>query len=231
MKEDVHSGHRDRLRNKFLIHGIDIFEPHEIIELILFYAIPRKDTNKLAHNLLKQFGSISAMLESPISVLKTISGLSDKGACFVKLLLELVRIYSEEKEVIPAVNPTREHFSDKLSKKFIGRREEVVAMILLDSKKRILYEGIVNTGTFNSVEIHIRKIIELIVVFDAAGILIAHNHPSGIAMPSREDICTTKKLISIFDAMNIELIDHIIVADDDYISLRDCRELCLFEEY
>ncbi len=230
MKESLHDGHRDRLRKKFLSNGIEALAEHEIVEMLLFYAIPRKNTNELAHVLLDQFGSIPNILETSFNSLKSVPGLGENGACFIKFILNLIRVYSEEKEIVPKNNfETRKNLAKKLSKKFLGRTDEIIAIMLIDVKKKILHTCIINQGTFNKVELNIRKIIELVVVFNAAGILIAHNHPSGIAIPSREDIQTTQKLQSIFDTMNVEFIDHIIVADNDYISLRDCKINGLFE--
>ena len=224
MNKSLHDGHRERLRKKFLTNGIESFAEHEIIEMLLFYVIPRKNTNELAHVLLNQFGSISNILETPFNSLKSVQGLGENGACFIKFILNLIRIYSEEKENMPKNNSvTRKNLAKILSKKFLGRTDEIIAIMLIDAKKQILHTCIINQGSFNKVELNIRKIIELVVVFNAVGILIAHNHPSGVAIPSREDIQTTQKLQSIFNTMNIEFIDHIIVADSDYISLKDCN--------
>ena len=228
MGEEIHAGHRDRLRKRFLMHGIDVFEEHEILELLLFYVIPRKNTNVIAHKLLNEFGSIPGIMEAPFSSLKIVEGIGENVACFIKLILTMVRVYMERKETGQGKRPSMENLTDKLSRKFLGRQEEMIAIILLDAKCKILYEGIVSKGTFNRVELHVRKIVELIVLFDAALILIGHNHPSGVATPSQEDIVTTKKLEYLFRTMNIKLIDHIIVADGDYVSLRECEITGLF---
>lgn len=229
MAEEIHAGHRDRLRKKFMLHGIDVFEEHEIVELLLFYVIPRRNTNALAHALLTKYGSIPGIMEAPLSSLKVIEGMGEHVACFIKLVLTMVRVYMERKETGQGFHPTRENFTDKLSRSFLGRDEETIGVMLLDAKRKILYEGIVSKGTFNRVELHVRKIVELVVLFDAAAIILGHNHPSGIATPSQEDINATKKLRFLFGTMNIELIDHIIVADGDYISLRECSIHGLFD--
>ena len=97
--------------------------------------------------------------------------------------------------------------------------------MLLDAKGKIIYEGVISKGSVNSVDIYLRKIIELITLYNASSILIAHNHPSGIAVPSKEDILTTNKLANIFKSMNVNFLDHIIVADHDFVSLRECDVL------
>lgn len=221
--ECVHSKHRERVKKKFMLHGFDIFENHEILELILFYAIPRKDTNQIAHNLINKFGSIDAVFDAPFSALKDVEGIGKESACFIKILLNFVRVYMENKKFSSNNSKSREELNDRLFLKFIGRSDEVIAIILTDAKNKILYEGVVSYGSCNSVEIHIKKIVELIVLYNASGIIFAHNHPSGLAVPSTEDLNTTKHLQQLFNTMNVSFIDHIIVADDDYISLKDCN--------
>lgn len=223
-KENLHASHRKRIKDKYKLHGLDVFEQHEILELALFYVIPRRDTNSIAHSLLEKFGSLHQVLDAPFSVLKEVDGVGEEVACFIKILVDIVRVYMEDKRSNNKNGfKTRDDLNDKLSLKFIGRNAEIVAIMLLDAKRKIVYEGIVNEGSHNSIDIYVRKIIELIVLYNAAGIILAHNHPSGIAVPSRQDIVTTKRLKTLFDNMNVTFIDHIIVADDDYVSLRDSK--------
>lgn len=222
-KHLIHSKHRERIKKKFILHGFDVFENHEILELILFYAIPRKDTNPIAHELIDKFGSIDAVFDAPFSALKEVNGIGKEAACFIKVLLNFIRIYMENKNFSTNQLKSREELNDRLFLKFIGRADEVVAIILTDARNKIVYEGIVSYGSCNSVEIHIRKIVELIVLYNASGIIFAHNHPSGLAVPSTEDLETTKHLQQLFETMNISFIDHIIVAEDDYVSIKDCN--------
>ncbi len=226
---NVHANHRQRVKEKYRKYGIDTFYDHEILEMILFYCIPRKDTNKLAHQLLSHFGSIQDVMNAPYSALKNFEGAGNETACFIKFLVDIVRVYMQHKKSLKNTFRSREELNDRLSLKFIGRSNEAIAIILVDSKNKIVFEGIVNQGSHNNVDIYLRKIIELIVIYNAAGIVFAHNHPSGLALPSKQDIITTKKLKNIFDNMNITFIDHIIVADDDYISFVDCKIPAIFD--
>ena len=216
----MHTGHRERLKRKFLKYGLDGFEPHEALELLLFWAIPRKDTNELAHKLINKFGSITAVLDAPIKILKETEGIGESSAIFLKLIPQIARIYQEDKHMVNKKAPSLEECYDKLVSKFIGRTEETVAVMLFDSKGKIVYDGIINKGSVNAVEIYSRKIIELLSAYSATSIIIAHNHPSGIALPSREDIRSTDKLKIIFENMSVSFIDHIIVADGDFVSMR-----------
>ena len=227
---NLHENHRQRVKSKYKLHGLDIFDEHEVLEMALFYVVPRRDTNELAHRLLNRFGSIHQIMDAPMTALCEVEGIGEETACYIKFLVDLVRIYMADKKSVKNTFRSREELNDRLSLKFIGRSNEIVAIILVDAKKRIIYEGMVNEGSHNNVDIYLRRIIELIVLYNASGIVFAHNHPSGLALPSKDDIMTTKKLKRIFDNMNISFIDHIIVADDDYVSLYDCHLPGLFDE-
>ena len=217
----MHEGHRSRLKKKFLLNDMDYFEDHEALELILFYAIPRKNTNDIAHNLLKKFGSVDQILDAPIKILQEVEGVGESAAILIKSISSILRIYLERKYSGSENYLSLKDLSDKLMLKFTSRLEEVVAIALVDAKGKLIYDGIVNKGSVSAVEIYARKIIELIVLYNASGVMLAHNHPSGFALPSSDDIETTKKLSDILKSMKVELLDHIIVADGDYISLRE----------
>ena len=217
----MHEGHRSRLKKKFLLNDMDYFEDHEALELILFDAIPRKNTNDVAHNLLKKFGSVDQILDAPIKILQEVEGVGESAAILIKSISSIIRIYLERKYSGSENYLSLKDLSDKLMLKFTSRLEEVVAIALVDAKGKLIYDGIVNKGSVSAVEIYARKIIELIVLYNASGVMLAHNHPSGFALPSSDDIETTKKLSDILKSMKVELLDHIIVADGDYISLRE----------
>lgn len=225
----MHEGHRERLKRKFLADGIDKFERHEILELALFWAIPRRNTNDIAHKLIKKFGSLSAVFDAPLPMLKEIDGIGESAAVFLKLIPHLCREYTIDKNSSNEKNLNIEDACDKLVLKFIGRTEEVVALMLFDAKGKIVYEGVINKGTVNAVDLYARRIIELIVNYSACSAILAHNHPSGFATPSKSDINSTKKINQILLGMKVHFLDHLIVAEDDYISLRACNIDGLFE--
>lgn len=216
----IHDGHRERLRKKFLSSGIDSFEDHEILELVLFYIIPRKNTNQIAHALLRDFGSISAIFDAPISRLKEADGIGEKTAVFIKLIGNLSRLYFEKKYNSTDQVLSAQEINYRMIRKFIGRNEEALAMMLFDAKGKVVFEGIVNQGSINGVELYIRKMIELVTLYNASSMVIAHNHPSGVALPSCDDVASTEKIYNLFSIMQVKVLDHIIVADNDCVSLR-----------
>lgn len=217
----MHEGHRSRLKKKFLLNDMDYFEDHEALELILFYAIPRKNTNEVAHNLLKKFGSLDKILDAPIKILQEVEGVGESAAILIKSISSVIRIYLERKYSDSNNCLPLPKLNDRLMLKFTSRTEEMIAVALLDAKGKLIYDGIVAKGSVNSVDIYVRKIIELIVLYNASSLIMAHNHPSGLALPSESDVESTKRLNVIFKIMNVKFLDHIIVADGDYVSLKE----------
>ena len=214
-----HTGHRKRLKKKFIENGFDIFEPHEALVMYLFYAIPRKDTNPLAHRLLDRYLTIGGVCDAPIDELQKEFGLSESAAVFLKMLPEMSRLYTESKLSDDYVIDY-ETLGDVFKTKFIGRTNEAVALMLGDAKGKMIYFDIVSKGSLNSASMPIRKIVDLSLRHNAKTAFIAHNHPSGSALPSREDIDTTQTIFETLDSIDVELVDHFIVTDDDYVSLR-----------
>lgn len=213
-----HSGHRDRLRKKFISNGFDGFENHEVLELMLYYAIPRKDTNPIAHKLLDLFGSVSAVLDAPLDTLID-AGLSYNAAVYLRTFPEISRIYLDDKHNNDKKVVTEENLGDIILPKFIGRDYEAVLLLLLDAKYKEVFCGIISKGSVNACEVYVRKIIETSVLYNAKFAVLAHNHPSGVALPSGQDLETTKKVSEALKLIMVTLIDHVIVADNDYVSL------------
>lgn len=214
-----HAGHRKRLRRKFIENGLDIFEPHQALEFYLFYAIPRKDTNPLAHRLLDRYQTISGVCDAPIDELQNDFGLSENAATLLKLLPEMIRLYYESK--IPdncAISD--DTIGDIIKTKFIGRTSEVAVLVLGDAKGKMVFYDVVSKGSINSTDMPVRKIVELAIRHNAKIAYIAHNHPSGNALPSSDDIKTTRLISQTLRSVGVSLMDHFIIADNDYISLR-----------
>jgi DNA repair protein RadC len=219
----LHEGHRTRLKERFLRDGLDNFEKHEVLEILLYYVIPRKNTNDIAHRLLDAFGSLSSVFDAPIEALSKIEGVGRNSATLIKLLPELSRRYLDDKYNSQSKIITNEIAGQIFVNKFIGRINEHVILMLLDSKRKLLFCGVVSEGTVNAADIYVKKIVELALRYNASTAIVSHNHPSGIAMPSKEDILTTIEIKKTLDFVNIKLIDHIIVADNDYVSLADSK--------
>ena len=167
-ERSVHQGHRERVKQRFLKHNLDVFEEHQILELLLFYGLPRADTNPIAHELLDRFGTISGVCDAPIEELTRTKGITQNVAILLKLIPQLSRHYintqTSDKERIYDTNSAMRIISPQ----FIGRKNEMVVLVLMDSKNRVLYCGVVTEGNVNTVPLYIRKIITLAATYNAA---------------------------------------------------------------
>lgn len=217
-KKNVHEGHRERMRNKYVNKGIEVFEQHEILEMLLFYAIPRKNTNDIAHRLLEACGSLSAVFDAPIDILMQ-QGLSYNAAVLLHMIPDLSRAYRSDKFDNEEKIITDENIGKKMVHLFAGKNEECVYAFFLDAKGKEKYSGIISKGDASSAPLFSKDIVSIAARCKAVTVIIAHNHPSGVAFPSRADLEATADIADALDTIGIHLADHIIVADRDYISL------------
>ena len=217
--ETAHKGHRERLKQRFLVEGLDNFTDIQVLELLLFYAIPRSDTNPIAHALLDHFGSLARVLEADVEELKKVRGIKDHAATLLALVIDLCRYYqvncAQETEILA----TLEECGKYMVPRFFGRTRETVFLLCLDAKCKVLCCKEIGEGSVNAASISIRKVVETALAANATTVVLAHNHPSGIAVPSTEDVQTTRRLAAALQAVEIHLADHIVVADGDYVSM------------
>lgn len=223
-QDNTHEGHRARMRNRYLQSGFDDFQDHEILEMILYNCYRRRNTNDIAHKLLNHFGSLSAVFEAPLDRLMAV-GISESVAVTLKMIPDICRVYYDDRNNSSKKILSLDDLGAYFAHKFIGRSDESVYLLLLDSKFKEVFCGLVATGTSITSDVPVRKIVDLALRYNATLAVVSHNHPSGIALPSKADLNVTEVLYRTLDAVGVRLIDHIIVADDDYVSLRD-SELC-----
>lgn len=217
-EKHTHDGHRKRMREKYLEHGIESFKEHEALELFLFYGVPYKNTNPLAHKLLDDFGSLSAIFDAPPSLLREY-GLSDHLITHIKLMPDMARLYFIDKTDNPSKAVDMGRLCNYFQPLFFGKTEEVMRLLLLDKKGKMIYSGVISKGSINSTDVSIRKICELALYYNAKFAGIAHNHTSGLAKPSPNDIDCTNKVFVALQLIGVRLLDHVIVADDDSVSM------------
>lgn len=219
----IHAGHRQRLRERFVNEGLDHFEEVQVLELLLFHCIPRQDTNPIAHGLLNRFGSLPAVLEAPISELMKVDGVGEQTAIFLSLVLATDRYYRVKRKEKPRFLHTVKEYGEFLQEHFSGRRNEMVYLLCLDAKCKVISCKQVGEGSVNSAAVPIRRIVEMALADNATTVILAHNHPSGMAIPSEEDIYTTHRLALALNSVDIVLLDHVVVADDDFVSMAQSR--------
>ena len=219
-KENVHKNHRNRLRQKFIENDIEALQPHEVLELLLFYAYRQRDTNEIAHNLLKKFGSLSGVFEADINSLQEVEDVGYNTAVFLKLQGNIQRYYMKEKfSKMRNLQITPQNIGEYARHLFYGYTDEVFYLISLNSNCEVISADIISKGTVNSSVVYSREVVKKALETKAVFVILAHNHPNGVLAPSEGDVKTTKVLAEALNFINVKLIDHVIVARGEYISL------------
>lgn len=221
---NLHNGHRQRVFDRFKKEGIENFSPHNILEMVLFYSIPRMDTNEIAHRLIDRFGSVAGVFDAPESELIKVEGVGERSVALLKMFPQIARYYMTEKTVEKVINSSKEA-GEYLLPRYIGRTVETVMIICLDSKNKIISTQVVHEGNVNTAEISIQAIASVALACNATSVIVSHNHPGGIPLPSKDDLKTTENLCKTLSALNIKMLDHIIIADDDFVSLAESGRL------
>ncbi len=214
-------GHRDRMRQRFREHGLDNFSDRDVLELLLFYVIPRRDVRPVARALLEAFGSLYGVFEAPADALAQVNGVGEHAATLLHLFPQISRRYLISRSSDLVFLPDSEKAGEFLVPRLLFEREEVVLLACLDSKSRLLGCTELSRGETVGASISIRRIVEIALARNASKIILAHNHTSGIAVPSREDVDTTKQIQEALRLVSIQLADHLVVADSDFVSMRD----------
>ena len=223
----VHDGHRERLRKSFLEHGLQSMHDINALELLLFYAIPRRDTNEIAHHLLERFENLDGVFSATVEELCEVDGVGENAAALIALVPEIMKKSRLSKTREIKQIRSSDDAGAYLLPWFMNEKDEVVYLLCLDAKRAVICCAEVGRGVVNSVDANIRRIVEKALKVRACSVIIAHNHPDGLALPSREDDIFTRALYNALETVGIRLEDHIIVADEDYISIADTGMLYL----
>lgn len=215
----LHDGHRERMKRRFLRHGLASFDDHNVLELLLFYAIPRQDTNVLAHRLIDAFGTLDCVFEADAESLMAVEGIGENTAALIRLVPEAAKRYLMVKNEVGQVLTDAESAGRFFLPRFINCRNETVYLACLDAKMKVLDCRPMSSGSVNSTHIEVRSIAQMALLQNASAVILAHNHTSGIALPSKEDEIATIQVQQALKPLGVELLDHIIVAGDDFVSL------------
>lgn len=220
-----HSGHRARVKARFLREGLDAFEDHNALELLLFYAVPQRDTNELAHKLISSFGSFSAVFDAPVESLMQVGGIKENAAVLIKLMPALYGKYAQNKQSAGTLFlKSAQAAGEYLVPQFAGQSAERFLAICMNHKCKVLKTVVISDGTANSTALRSRQLAEAVIHTGATNVILAHNHPEGVAAPSMQDVDATRYLFSMLGNLGVKLNDHIIVAGDDWFSMATSKK-------
>ena len=214
-----HEGHRQRMKDRYLASGLESFQNHEVLELLLFYGVPYRDTNELAHRLIDTFGGFANVLEADYADLVAQPGISGHTAVLLRLIRDVCRRYEAEIGGQVTQLCTTGDYIRHITPWFLGERKESVVMLSMDNKRKLLNCTRIFEGSVNSAQFSMRQAVQQALRDNATAVVLAHNHPNGFAIPSEADLNTTRRFAQILRAMDILLVDHLIIAENDCVSM------------
>ena len=215
LSKDLHEKHRQRMKQSFRDAGLQGFQPHNVLEMMLFYSLPRCNTNETAHLLLNEFGSIAGVLDAPFEALTNVEGIGTESATFIKFLPELFRAYEESKFAEKPCLDSSEAAKKYLASYFKTATAEKLVILYLDAKFRLIKDVEISQGNENMVYTDLTMIVKSSLMLNAKGVIIAHNHISGFATPSNEDKEMTENLAKMLAPVGVSLCDHLLFAGKD----------------
>lgn len=225
----THDKHRQRLRERFL-NSPDSFEDHELLELILFYSIPRKNTNETAHRLIERFGSVRGILDASIDALVEVDDIGMNTALYIKAIAKLVSKYSISEQKSDGILKSPAALSTFLKNLFIGTQNEISYILLFDNSKRLITCEKIGEGFSMEHTLSLRKAVLSALTSNATSAILVHNHPNGKAFPSGDDIHATNKAKMLLEALGVILMEHFIVADNECRPIINTQRADIFNE-
>lgn len=206
------------MKKRFAEHGFQGMEQHEIVELLLYYAIPRKDTNPLAHRLIDRYGSLSKVCDAPFELLCEDFGLTESAALLLKMVPELAKAYTVSRQNLHYIDNRR--VVELFRPQFFGATVEKLAIALTDAEDNLLLCDVIFEGSVSVSQVPMRKIAGLALRHNAKYVYLAHNHPSGLCVPSRQDLEATHLISQTLTGIGVMLVDHLVFTADKYFSIR-----------
>ena len=223
-KNNLNTGHRKRLRERFLTRGGDSLQKYEKLELLLTYAIPRRDVKPITKTLLNKFDTLQNLMNASVEEITSVSGISENSAALIMLVKELCNTYLEEKLPDRPILDCAQTIVNFARMKIGGAPKETYMMIFLNSRNQMINYQCFPYGTSDRTTVYLRELVELCIRNKAVSVVMIHNHPSGLCMPSAEDLNITLRISRTFSSLGIKLYDHIIVSADSYHSMREKEE-------
>ena len=220
-KKAIHTGHRGRVKEEFLTRGVEGWPDHRIVELLLFYAIPQGDVNPLAHELVDRFGSLEGVLDALPEELMKVKGMGEHSVTLLKLIPAVTGRYLEGRTGPGTIIHTAAEAGHVLAPYFYGVRNEMVYVLCLDAKEKLLGVKKISEGNNTNSDVTIRRVAEECLALRASFCYLAHNHVSDIALPSPADMNTTSVIRAALEPLGVHLVDHLVFSDGDLVSIRE----------
>ncbi|MBU0516341.1 MAG: DNA repair protein RadC [Proteobacteria bacterium] len=224
------AGHRGRLRDKFLAFGLEKFTDEEVLELLLTLATPRQDCKQQARALMKNFGNLRRVFEADREELARIKGIGPKNALGIKLIHQVARRYLRERLIHGEALSSSSQAFEFLNLTMRDLKREVFRVIFLTNKNRVITTEDVFSGTLTRSAVYPREVVSRALHHGAAKLIIAHNHPAGDPRPSADDLNLTRQLVMACGTVDIGVMDHLIIGDNQYYSLADQGHLKNFRQ-
>ncbi|HOU09469.1 MAG TPA: DNA repair protein RadC [Clostridiales bacterium] len=219
--KNPHEYHRERMRLRYIEEmGFDSFEDHQVLEMLLFHAVPRRDTNALAHALIGKYGSLAGVFEADPLEMAKVKGMTKNAAVLVTMLPDLMKRYQLSKYADKPVLGSVEEAGEYVKAQLCGKDNENFFAICVNAQNKVINAVKINEGTVCEVAVYPQKVAEAALRFKARSIILAHNHPGGSLTPSQEDIELTRSIEAALRAVGVKLNDHIISAGDQFVSLK-----------
>ena len=216
MQEHNHGGHRKRMKTRFLNEGLDSFAEHEVLEILLFHSVPQRNTNDIAHSLIERFGSLEGVFEADYNDLIQIPYVKESSALLIKLVAAITRRAAIDKEKDVIYFDTVEKIGRYLRALYVSIPCERVYMMMFDNSMRLIDCVHIVDGAVNCASVTTRVMLEKALTRHAANVVVAHNHPNGLAIPSNEDIEISNTLDRVFDLAGVNMLEHIVVAGNKF---------------
>ncbi len=227
-KDNVHEGHRQRMRERFIAEGFNGFSQHQILEMLLFYACPRIDTNEIAHALIDTFGSIGGVFDADVEALTKVKGVNFNAAVLFKMIAKCQPVYYKYHAEAMAYDNT-EKLKQLFLSCYVGESRECFIVACLDNSLRLAECKILCYGSPSSAPVDMRRLAEMVIRSKCAYIAVSHNHPKGSAAPSAEDIAVTRRIKTFMQNMDVRVLDHIIVGANGAVSMREGAVMDIFD--
>ena len=222
--ENPHRGHRQKVRARYYANGLNGMPDHNVLEFLLFFGIPQKDTNALAHALLERFGSFAGVLQANAEQLKDVKGMTENAACLLTLFLPVYQRYLTDLSAKKPVFKTAKELADYMRPQFIDSQNERVFLLCFNESQRLIAMRCIAQGGLNQVMLDMRQMASAVLETNAKAAILVHNHPNGIALPSPDDLQTTKTVSQMLATLKVPLLNHVIITDQTYFSMIEHKQ-------